>query len=267
MADFPYLRPECVETRREAADKDAVLGEIARLAKESPLLSAYTEKQVFDALKEREEQSSTGLENGLAIPHCRLDDVPDFVVGVLLLEVGVDFGALDGSNSRAFVFIIGPTAERDLHIRILSAISRGLVQPGALDALLSAGGVDELLEVFRKRISLTEVERPKEHSLITVFIQSEDAFESIAELFSNPIYGNAMIVDAANAGRSLRSLPLFSAFWTDRQEDFGKIIAAVVPKAMSNEIIRKINLASGEGAPGVLIAVQELSFVSGSLSL
>lgn len=267
MAGFPYLRRECIEVKSAADGKEAVLGEIARLAKRSELLSDYSEKEIYDALAAREEQSSTGLERGLAIPHCRLDTVRDFVVGVLLLETGVDFGAFDHGPSRAFVFIIGPTAQRDVHIRILSAISRGLGASGALDQLFSAADADRIWEVLESRVSLPEVETPKEQSMMTVFVQSQEFFDAILELFSNPIYGHAMVVDAGSAGRSLRSLPLFSAFWTDRPEDFAKIIVAVVPKAISNEIIRKINLICPEASSGVLVAVQDLAFVSGSLSL
>lgn len=265
MAEFPYLRRGCVRVSRGAADKDAVLAEIARLA--AGEIAGYDETEILEALKAREGQSSTGLEHGLAIPHCRLDRVSDFIVGVLLLETGVDFDALDGSPSRAFVFIIGPTAQRDLHIRILSAISRGFVQNEARGQLLSAHSAEEVIRVFNANISLPEAEEPKAQCQMTIFVQSEDAYDTVLEIFSNPIYGSAMAVDAANAGRNLRSLPLFSAFWTDRPEDFAKLVIAVVPKAMSNEIIRKLNMSTDEGEPGVMIAVQDLSYVSGSLRL
>lgn len=267
MADFPYLRRECVAIRGGALDRDAVLREIAALALQSDQLAGYGEAEVFNALKAREDQSSTGLEHGLAIPHCRLDRVSEFVVGILLMETGVEFGALDGRPSRAFVFIIGPTAQRELHIRILAAISRGLSQSRAREELLSAGSAGEAAEIFSKHVALPEAEDTGERSQMTIFVQSEHAYESVMEIFSNPVYGNAMVVDAAAAGRSLRSLPLFSAFWTDRPEDVFKVVLAVVPKAMTNEIIRKLHLATDEKESDVLVTVQDLAFVSGRLRL
>jgi PTS system nitrogen regulatory IIA component len=59
-------------------------------------------------LQQRERIGTTGFGGGIAIPHCSLDDIEEFVVGLLIVSDGVDFESLDGKKTTTFFFIIGP---------------------------------------------------------------------------------------------------------------------------------------------------------------
>ena len=65
------FREECIKIGSESTDKESVLKEIAMVAKRHPGLADFSEDQVYQALLEREKIGSTGLEKGIAIPHCR----------------------------------------------------------------------------------------------------------------------------------------------------------------------------------------------------
>ena len=128
MSLLESLYPECIQIGSKAVDKDGVLWEIAGLAKNNPALAAYSEGELYDALEEREKIGSTGFGEGVAIPHCSLDRLSEFVVGVLIIPGGVEFKSLDGKKTAVFFFIIGPRRERNRHIQLLSSISKLLQQ-------------------------------------------------------------------------------------------------------------------------------------------
>ena len=99
------LRKECVVANVRLADKAESLREVVAVAKKSPLLADVAEKEILAALQSRESLGSTGVGKGVAIPHCRLKSVTEFVVGIITVPQGVDFDAIDGEKVRLIVFI------------------------------------------------------------------------------------------------------------------------------------------------------------------
>ena len=104
------LRNECIQANADCTNRDQVLAAIAALAKKSAILDNMQESEIFKGLTDREDLSTTGFGNGIAIPHCRLDGVEDFVVGVLSVPAGAAFNAMDDEPVKLFVFIIAPSS-------------------------------------------------------------------------------------------------------------------------------------------------------------
>lgn len=270
------FRKECIQIGIASREKETVLRQIAGLASKSGKLKPYSVEEIFKALLDREKISSTGFENGMAIPHCALENATTFVAGILIIPEGVDFDSTDGKPSKLFAFIVGPKRERDRHIQILSAISRMLLDEDATRGLLNAADADEAWRITTESISdLDDTEAPqhsKPKNLFTIFIQREEYFNDILQIFSASVQGSIMVLETNNAGYYLNRLPLFAAYWSDSQTMFNRIVTAVVDRDITNDLIRRINtiegadgtVLSGENA-GVLVTVQELSFTAGSI--
>lgn len=264
------LDRRCVAADVSADSKDAVLRELAALAVKSPVLSDQGEDRIYQLLRDREDQGSTGFEAGVAIPHASVDGVEEFVVGVLTTSRPVDFAAMDGKPSQLFFFIIGPKAQRSRHVSLLSAISKVVRMKGRVDALTAAENADQLFDrtlgsiVFR---SQETAEGPA--SMIHVFIQRDDLFEDILQVFSETTETSIFVDEVQDAGAYLHELPLFSALWTESPRTSVTHIRAVVRKSQTNDIIRKISLLDDEifEKAGVMIAVQELQYSTGSIEL
>jgi PTS system nitrogen regulatory IIA component len=268
MEPLKCLRIECIKVGSSAEDKRGILAEIARLAKKSVLLSAYREEQIFESLFAREKIGSTGFGKGIAIPHCSLDQIEEFVVGLLISKEGVDFEAIDNNPVHALFFIIGPSAQRDVHIQILSSISKLMKTPEVVDRLRNLKNEREVFAYLSDLLRYGEgVEAKEGQCLFHVFVQREDYFNEILQVFTAAVQGSLLVFDADNAGSYLYSLPLFSALWSERRATFNKIIVAVVHKGLSNDVIRRINLIADNitKEPGVLVAVQDLIYTSGSI--
>jgi mannitol/fructose-specific phosphotransferase system IIA component (Ntr-type) len=263
------LREECVRIGTDAGDKPSVLREIAKLAKEAPALAAVEEKDLLKALDEREELGSTGFGEGIAIPHCALDEVGEFVAGILTAPQGVDFDSLDGKKARLFVFIVGPSSERNDHIRVLATVSQVLRIPGAVKELLAEKNAVTVRESFL-RYSRDEVDTRAhaESCLFHVFVQSESKFYDILQIFTAMETCSVSVVEGKDAVSVLNRYPLFSSFWAENGKGFNRVIMAVVRKPVANETIRQINdIAGGLGKePGIMVSVQEIFFAGGALS-
>jgi mannitol/fructose-specific phosphotransferase system IIA component (Ntr-type) len=271
MSLFASFRPECIQVGSDARSKTEALAEITRLAKKSKVLGKVSEKRILDALQERERVGTTGFGGGIAIPHCALDDIDEFVVGLLIVPEGINFDSLDGKKTTTFFFIIGPKSQRNRHIQLLSGISKVLRDPEVIQRFLEAFDEKQVRQIVEELFRLVDVGvspgQQKGRCLFHVFVQREECFEDILQVFSAAVDGSIAVLETNAAGYYLHRLPLFAAYWTESQKGFCRLILAVIDKDLSNDVIRRINtvVEDVDSKPGVLISVQELYYSSGSL--
>ena len=264
------LRRECVQAGAECGSGDEVLAAIAKLAKQSPALANMDEATLLKGLADREALSTTGFGNGIAIPHCRLDAVEDFVVGVLSVPNGVDFSAMDDQPVKLFVFIVAPASGTNEHIKILSAISQVLNVPEHVAEMLTAPSAEVLTENFLRHVR--DEADPKQHdtkNLFRVQIQDEDLFHDVLKIFAGFNSTTIMVSEAEPASNYLERMPLFASFWSDKNTEFCKVILATVDKQDTNETIRRIEQHTGslDERDDILLTVQELFFCAGNLNI
>ena len=264
------LDQNCVAANVDVRSKDDVLVEIARLAAKSPILRDVPEERVLELLRERESQGSTGFEGGVAIPHCSMDEIDDFVVGVVSSQKPVDFQAMDGNPSQLFFFIVGPKTQRSRHVGLLSAISKVVRSKESVNKLLDTTRAEELYQTTLRSIAFRSEETPAgPASMVHVFIQRDDVFEDILQVFSETTESSLFVDEVQDASAYLHELPLFAALWTESHNTTVKHIRAVVRKSHTNDVIRKISLIE-DGileTPGVMVAVQDLQYFTGSIEL
>ena len=222
-------------------------------------------------MRQREQIGTTGFGGGIAIPHCRLEKIEEFVVGLLIVPEGVDFESLDGKTTTTFFFIIGPSAQRNRHIQLLSAVSKIVKNPQVIHRFLEAYDEQQVRRIVEELFRLVEVEAvpggQKGKCLFHVFVQKEEYFEDILQVFSAAVDGSISVLETNAAGYYLHRLPLFAAYWSESQKGYCRLILAVVNGDLCNDVIRRIHtlVEDIDNSPGVLIAVQELWYSSGSL--
>ena len=106
-------------------------------------------KAVLNALIEREKSMSTGLGNGIALPHARTDAVKEISVAIGIKKGGVDFASLDGKPAFIFVMIASPSSGQAPHMQVLSAVSGALMQEEIKTKLLEATTADEVINILK----------------------------------------------------------------------------------------------------------------------
>lgn len=102
------------------------------------------------ALKEREQQGSTALELGVAVPHARLPELEDFVLAVGVSKDGIDFGAKDNLASRLFFVILAPPAKNTVLLHTLAAVARLTIDEEHRRMLVDSRNASEFAAVVEK---------------------------------------------------------------------------------------------------------------------
>lgn len=144
------LAPATVNLNLVSNDRDSVLGE---LVNQIPQLAGQPEgrQTLLHALREREQFHSTGIGDGIALPHARnalvgLVDASIIVFGRHLK--GIPYGAIDGIPARLFFLLIAPTVTQ--HLAILARLSRLLRDPKLRQSLLAADKPENVISLIRE---------------------------------------------------------------------------------------------------------------------
>lgn len=144
------LSPGRINLKLESADREAVLSE---LVNQIPELVKQPEARqtLLRALRDREQLHSTGIGDGIALPHARnalvgLVDHPLIVFG--RHAEGIPFGAIDAAPARMFFLLIAPTVTQ--HLAILARLSRLLRDPKLRESLLTADSREKVIALIRE---------------------------------------------------------------------------------------------------------------------
>ncbi len=260
------LRSECIRVQSNADDKALALCEIASLAKNSSVLKNVSEEAILEAFQDRETLGSTAFGHGAAIPHCRMRDAKDFVIGLMTIPRGAEFEAEDHCKVQLIVFIIAPRQQSDMHIRLLSTISRALQDEAAVGKMIAAKDAKQLQEIFLEAAGEDISEQISlRRNLIHIFVQDENVFRGILEALCGLETISLSVFDAQ---RSRSFLPLYAGL-LDQADNSFKVIVAIVERRLNNEVIRRVETITGSllECMGVMVTVQELEYSAGSLEI
>lgn len=143
-----FLKKEFVFPELEAKTKNAALTELVKgLGVNLPDLDAAAALKV---LVERENLGTTGIGDGVAIPHGKMDSLKHIVLAVGRSSRGVDFDSLDFKPCNIFFLVLAPEQVAGMHLRILAHISRLLKDEEFRKAFMGAAGRDELWSLLHR---------------------------------------------------------------------------------------------------------------------
>jgi len=141
-----FLREDLILPDLASTDKAGVLGELcAGLARAYPSLHAG---RLAETLLERERLGSTGIGEGVAIPHGKLPGLPGLIAAFARKKAGLDFAAIDGKPTYLFFVLFAPDNSAGLHLKALARISRLFKQPQFRQAILDAEGAPAIFRLI-----------------------------------------------------------------------------------------------------------------------
>lgn len=118
---------------------------IDRLVKDGKI----NDKETFrKAVLKREEEFSTGIGMGIAIPHGKSDSVNEAAIVFGKSDQGIDYGSMDDKPAHLFFLIAVPQDSNDIHLRALSQISRKLMHENVRNAIMNSSNFEEFIKVF-----------------------------------------------------------------------------------------------------------------------
>ncbi len=130
----------------KAKTKDEVLDELIEiLVKDGKII----DKDVFKkAVLKREEEFSTGIGMGIAIPHGKSNSVKEASIVFGLSKAGIDYKSMDDEPAHLFFLIAVPEESSDVHLRALSEISRKLMHTETREGIYKAKSFEEFIKAF-----------------------------------------------------------------------------------------------------------------------
>lgn len=139
------ITPESVIARLRASSKKQVLQELAKRAAET---TGLPERAIFDVLLERERLGTTGVGDGIAIPHGKLDSVGRLVGALGRAVDGIEFESIDGKPTNLVFMLVAPASSTGVHLKALARLSRLFRDGEFRKRLLDAPSAEAMYQVI-----------------------------------------------------------------------------------------------------------------------
>lgn len=124
----------------------------------------------------REEEGTTGIGMGIAIPHCKSDAVTKAGLAAMVVKDGVDFESLDGTPAKIIFLIAAPNTEDNVHLQVLSKLSVMLMDEQFTNSLINAGSVDEFLNIIDSAEKAKDEKEAAKEAKEPVEVKNDDVF-------------------------------------------------------------------------------------------
>lgn len=137
-----FLDPKRMAVGHPATSPKNLLKILVELAVRSGV--SLDPSQVMHVLEKREAKCSTGIGNGLAVPHAAIEGLESTVLSVVALDHPVDFGAVDGEPVRLAMLVLSPPGRATEHLGLLARIARIFSRSDVIDRLAETTSEEEL---------------------------------------------------------------------------------------------------------------------------
>jgi PTS system nitrogen regulatory IIA component len=147
MKILDALPKEAILVDLKAIDKKGVLEELVNPIAE---IAGINREELVKVLMERERLGSTGIGEGIGIPHGKFKGLESLILGFGRSQKGVDFDSMDGLPAHIFFLLITPENSTGLHLKLLARISRILKNDLFKEKLLRARNRDEIYLIIKE---------------------------------------------------------------------------------------------------------------------
>lgn len=148
MKIMEFINTEAVVANLKAVTKEGVIKELSGLLAKAGAIK--DDKMLVRTLLDREALGSTGIGQGVGIPHGKCSIVKELVAAFGISKRGVDFNALDGEPVYIFFLLLAPEDSAGPHLKALARISRLLKDKYVRDNLIKAESRQEILKILKE---------------------------------------------------------------------------------------------------------------------
>lgn len=141
------LVPGATSSGLKASNKREAMAELVELLEAGHRLESHGE--ILDRVLRREAMMSTGIGNGVAIPHGKARSVDRMLAACAVSTPGVEFESVDGEPAHIFILLVSPENVGTPHVKVLANISKLLKEESVRALLRQAGSANELLDILK----------------------------------------------------------------------------------------------------------------------
>jgi PTS system nitrogen regulatory IIA component len=147
MALIDLMVEDIVKTPLESKDKPEVLRELVQILKDAEKIDDFD--GALNAVQEREDKMSTGLQDGIAVPHGKTPVVSSLQLAIGISPTGIDFDALDENPTKLFFLLLAPPDQAGPHVQALAEIAKLAQSKAFCRALVRAESAEEVVELMK----------------------------------------------------------------------------------------------------------------------
>jgi len=147
MSFIDLVVPEVIKLPLESRDKPEVLRELVEVLRDAGKIRDFD--AVLKAIQERESKGSTGLEEGIAVPHGKTPAVSSLQLAIGIAPQGIDFDSLDGKPTKLFFLLVGSPDQAGPHVQALADVARLAQSKAFCRALVVARSPEEVVELIK----------------------------------------------------------------------------------------------------------------------
>jgi len=148
FADFVCY--EAIIPELKAADRDGAISELVAALDKAGRLGAKKCEQVTKAVIERENEASTGMGKGVAVPHVKHEAAKDIVAAIGRSSKGIDFSSLDKQPVFSVILLISPVDNPDRHLQAMENIFKHLQQERFRSFLRQAQTAEQIKDLLQE---------------------------------------------------------------------------------------------------------------------
>ncbi|MBN2440449.1 MAG: PTS sugar transporter subunit IIA [Spirochaetales bacterium] len=148
MALVDLINEDVVKVPLISKSKPEIIKELIQILVDAGKISDFDAAN--EAILKREAQGSTGLENGIAVPHAKCPEVKNLTMAIGISPDGIDFEALDGKPSHLFFIILAPPDQSGPHIEALAEIAKMTRSAAICRTLIESQSPKEVVDLFKE---------------------------------------------------------------------------------------------------------------------
>ncbi len=211
MYIIDYLKPEAITLKLEGKRKKEILYDLIKKACSTGVLPLDKADDIFSSVMEREQQNSTGIGNGIGIPHCRTDFVSEGTIIAATIPNGIKYNSIDNKPVNILFLFIFPGSENKEYLQVLAKSARLLGDESIRNKLILSNTKDEFREIIAQN-DVIPIQRGNKGKYLFILALSDQ--KQMQHVISNLVEIGAqtsLIVDSETLEKKLAyDIPIFA---------------------------------------------------------
>ncbi len=269
MYIIDYLKPEAIFLKMEGGKKKDILRKIVEQSAEKGILPRDKSEEIYKSIMERESQSSTGIGNGVAIPHCKSDHIDRGIIIAATFPKGLKYNSLDGKPVYVLFMFIFPGSENQEYLQVLAKVARLLNDENVRNKLVLTETGEEFRNIIAKN-DIIPIEKGKEGKYIFILAinnqkKEQNVISNLVEIGAQ----TSLIIDSETLEKKLAyDIPIFAGLtYYKGKSPYSKTFIGILNNENQidylNQLLLKEDIDLTKPGAGFLVTLEAKKIIGG----
>ncbi|MCD6123107.1 MAG: PTS sugar transporter subunit IIA [Spirochaetales bacterium] len=271
MYIIDYLKPSAIFLNMSTGRKKKreILYDILKRSAEGGIFPAERLDGIFHAVIAREDQTTTGIGNGIAIPHCKTENIEHGTIIAATFPSGIRYGAVDNKPVKILFLFIFPGSENQEYLQVLAKVARLLGDETVRNKLILSSTPDEFREIIAKN-DIIPITKSKEGKYVFILALSDE--KRLQEVISNLVEIGAqtsLIIDSETLEKKLTyDIPIFAGLTyykgkSPYSKTFIGILNSIDQLNYLNQLLIKEDIDLSKPGAGFILTLEAKKIIGG----